>query len=469
MSSLKWMPLWRGILPCILFGYVLLCISLGGASVSPFARGCLNAIAALGTAALVATWPRTMELNYLRVPVLLVCSVTLIGALQCIPIPVSAWSQIPGREDIIQDLESLGATPSHLPLSLEVEATIASLGNGLIPVFVLILSARVGLRRLKRYVPVFLVGLGFLVTLQGLSQLLSGPGSFLYFYDDTNVGYPVGPFANVNHAGSFLLMMIPFTVFLFRESWRKIQVSDERIATAFFLCAVFLSLITGIVATGSLAVYSLVVPVIVLAMMGSKMRGAPVRGNSVVLTYSTLLLVVIGILIVSTSPISGQLGETASSASPTSRHSIWTDTIEAIRTHWFVGTGMSSFQTVITSFEDPEAVTSTYVVMAHNEYLQILLELGLPGAVLIIFALVWMLKRAYEVWFNQNSGSISPFRRTALIGIFIGLLHSLVDFPARTPAIACVLSLFLAIVLLPSDAGKRSDKRQSETPKHIEL
>ena len=85
-----------------LCAYIALCVVLGGAGREGlFMHGALQAIAALGLAALIATWPSSVRLENARTPILLLIGLGAIGLLQSIPLPSGVWTSLPGRSLIM--------------------------------------------------------------------------------------------------------------------------------------------------------------------------------------------------------------------------------------------------------------------------------------------------------------------------------------------------------------------------------
>jgi O-antigen ligase len=84
-----------------------------------------------------------------------------------------------------------------------------------------------------------------------------------------------------------------------------------------------------------------------------------------------------------------------------------------------------------------------YVIHAHNDYAELALETGLPGILLIIAILAWWGRAAWHAWIYSDRG---PYARAASIGSAAILVHSVVDFPLRTAAIAAVFAMCLALL-----------------------
>lgn len=106
------------------------------------------------------------------------------------------------------------------------------------------------------------------------------------------------------------------------------------------------------------------------------------------------------------------------------------------------GSGLGSFRSVYQLYEDPARVNDTYVRHAHNDYVELALETGLPGILLIVAFLAWWVRIASRAWRN-----VDAYARAASIASGAILLHSLVDFPLRTPAISALFAMCLSLLV----------------------
>jgi O-antigen ligase len=161
---------------------------------------------------------------------------------------------------------------------------------------------------------------------------------------------------------------------------------------------------------------------------------------------------------------SGKLGEHAAS-SVQSRADIFSTTLRATKDFMPFGSGLGSFQSVYPLYETPQEVTTTFVVHAHNEYAELALELGIAGIVLMLLFLAWWIIGVWRAWRTVEPG---PFARAASIASAAVLIHSLVDFPLRTAAIAACFGMCLAL-LADSRAAPPKEKTELRRKRHREF
>ena len=436
-----------------LCAYIALCVIFGGAGREGlFMHGVLQAIAALGLAALLATWPDHIRMENAKTPIVLLIALGTMGGLQSIPLPREIWMAIPGRSLIAEGYEVLGQSPPALPISLDVEDTLTTIGYVLTPLFIIALSLRIGMRRLRGILPWFLATLGVAAVIFGLLQVFDGRESMLYFYEFTSNGLPVGFFSNVNHQASLLLMMLPFALFLLSELSQDWSGADGNVALAILIVAIVFMLLVGIFGAGSVGGYAIIAPVLILAFLAS--RASSRKGMGRTMQLGLIGAFAIGVLLVASSPVLEGLGVTSFSDGDGSRYNIWQTTLRAIEDHWIFGTGLGTYESVIPLYEDPDTVTATFVAKAHNDFLQLVMETGIIGVAFIGVCLIWFLQRFISVWGTGRGGTTEALRKFAFISILAVALHSIVDYPARTPAIAAVLGLCLALVSIPDGRSK---------------
>ena len=113
-------------------------------------------------------------------------------------------------------------------------------------------------------------------------------------------------------------------------------------------------------------------------------------------------------------------------------------------------------------------VARTVVNHAHNDYLEIALELGLPGLVLVLLFALWWLRRSLAVW-REDSPFIASGRAGSVI-IGLVLMHSLVDYPIRSSAIAAIFAIGCAL-LVPGRVSSRVREapQERERGRHIKV
>ncbi|MEJ7775843.1 MAG: O-antigen ligase family protein [Sphingomicrobium sp.] len=428
-------------------GYLLLCLLLGGSAQGIWSKAILQIFAVVLIAWAVLFRPTEQLTGASKVFLGLVVLSVLLIILQLVPLPPEVWTKLQGRQAIEIGYSTLGQAPPWLPISVSPYETLATAWTLFPPLAILL-----GIIRLRAYEERWITGaliLGtFLSVLLGAIQTISG--SPWHLYEITSPG-AVGFFANRNHMGTLLLVAIPFTVALFASNHPQVRKQGHAAAMVAMGVGGFLVVSVGVIINGSLAVIALALPVIVFSALilpaGWRLRRLSLPAAAVALVGALAALTTI--------PIHADLASGSPSTSVESRQSIWQTTESAIADTFPTGTGLGSFQQVYALYEEPSAVESTYVNHVHNDYLEVTLETGLPGLLIMLFFLLWWTRQAFRVWQAPLS---SRFTRAATIASAAILAHSVVDYPLRTAALAAVFATSLGMIV------QRPQSRLSEGP-----
>jgi O-antigen ligase len=127
------------------------------------------------------------------------------------------------------------------------------------------------------------------------------------------------------------------------------------------------------------------------------------------------------------------------------RLSIWRGTVALIGEHPWLGTGFGTFPIAYTAVQN--TFLDQFVNHAHNDYLEIASDLGIPAAVGLTVSLGWILMRAVRA-FRDASRNIDRFFALGCVGSIVAiLLHSLVDFNLYIPANALIFASILGLAM----------------------
>lgn len=130
-----------------------------------------------------------------------------------------------------------------------------------------------------------------------------------------------------------------------------------------------------------------------------------------------------------------------------------------------VGSGLGTFVSVYALFEKPEdTMVNAYANHAHNDYLELWLETGIPGMALAGCFLAWFFARVVQIWkpSAHRSADIDVLlcRAAALSGLLI-LVHSFVDYPLRTSALMGLFAFICAVLADPPGNQRKASRKIS--------
>ncbi len=437
--------------------YVLLCLALGGSAQGIWSNAGLQllAIAIIAWSVLLRS-RRVLAGPTKSLFALLALAISLI-LVQLIPLPAAMWTALPGRDFVVEGFHLIGEPIPWLSLSLTSYATSTTALTLLPPMAVLSGMVLAGAYRSTWLAVSILLGT-FAGVLVGALQVGSADPytSPWYFYKTANFGSATGFFANSNHFGALLVVCIPILCALVRDLRDQANNSNGRLAVLLLGVAGGLVLSVGIMLNGSLAIVLLGPPIIAVSSLMLLGKGMRLGVSLTVLG----LLSVLAIFAVQATSLHDRL---RNASSLEERQRIWSNTIPAITDHLPLGSGLSSFPELYPRYENPQAVTRTFANHAHNDYLELALETGVPGILLIIAFLGWWWAQTRPIWRSQRT---SPYLQAATIVTAALLLHSVVDYPLRTAALSAIMAACLAIMAQPWTQNRASVKDLWQT-RHV--
>ncbi|WP_414901935.1 O-antigen ligase family protein [Sphingomonas flavalba] len=435
---MKWsagqLSFWLPVAAIAIF-FVMLMFGGGASRADAASQMLVRATAIMALAAVLVVFPRESWRD-LRTPFLLLAGLAGIMAIQLVPLPPDWWAALPGRGLYAEAAAVLGVEQPWRPVSLTPDLTLNSLLAVFPPLAAMVAAAWLG--RVRR--DWVLAGVVILVLVTGVMavfQFAEGPTSSLRLYRVSSFDTGTGLFANRNHNALLLALGIPLTLWSVFCRLENISSALLRWAIA---SATLVFLLVSIVVAGSrsgilLTGLGLGMGSLLLWREGVLSRidrrlllGGMVAGSAVVLL---VVLQVANLDRFKTDVISGD-----------ARIKLFSE-FSALGKQFFpVGSGFGSFDPVYRAVEKQDALAEIYMNHAHNDIIEIIIEGGALAGVLLILVLVIYGISCWSVWRAKKRGSVTiGLARLASIFIAMILLHSFVDYPARTPIIAALLAI----------------------------
>lgn len=123
-------------------------------------------------------------------------------------------------------------------------------------------------------------------------------------------------------------------------------------------------------------------------------------------------------------------------------------TIDALWALLPLGSGFGTFVPIFMIYEPDMYLERYFMNHAHNDYLEIFLEGGLPSVMIMLVFLFWLGRSSIALWFsNRTYGDNVQIGRTATLSIALLMIHSLLDYPLRTTALISVAALLTALIM----------------------
>lgn len=386
-------------------------------------------------------------LRQVRWPLLMLGLLALLMMAQLVPLPQSWWTALPGRDLYAVIGNDAGMEPIYRPLSLSPSRTLNSLLSLTVP-FATILILAVQGQAYQRKVFIVIAGAGAVSVVWAIAQVAGPAQGPLYTYNVTNNGFPVGPFANRNHLALLLAILLVLIGFFAR---RSLLSGTIRPFFAAALGAGALVVLALLLVAGSRAGLALA-PMAILAACSlvyggyRKVNPELTRKGKLVLGLAVAAgLGAIVILTVISSKATSLERLSSGDALADSRVERLPLILEMIEHHWLAGIGFGAFESVFKNYETIDVLTGKILNQAHSDWLQLVIEGGLPAACLVAAAVAWTIDKGLSaVGLRTGRFDAAGFTAVAVLGLVA--LASVVDYPLRTPIIMFICATCFTIL-----------------------
>lgn len=361
--------------------------------------------------------------------------------------------------------------PGSLPLTLSLSATSAAMLKWLAYGSVFFLAATFAPLSTRRtwttllFVTIFIVGFG--QAIYGLYLYLNQPDTLLWFKRSLSEGAVAGTYINRNHFACLMNMCIPVSAGLLAAQ-ANLRTSPRGPSTtmgdavfsnrSLFLYFLFLGLIVMVLALifsmSRMGQLSLVAAIVLAAMLYRMAagRGERSRHRFVPLT----LFMVFGLALLwgvwkGAEPVANRWQVLESEYEQ--RLDLWTSTSEVIRDFPLFGTGLGTYELANARYK-PQRFHALVLDHAHNDYLELLSEVGLIGFIFWLAFFLLCLISGVRAWSRHRSALSRCLGIGAFAAAAATLIHSLADFnlqiPANTMLLFLIMGLFWRVSNQPS-------------------
>jgi O-antigen ligase len=285
----------------------------------------------------------------------------------------------------------------------------------------------------------------FALSVLALAQFLTSPG-VIYWRVRPAVGWAFGPYVNHNHFAGLMEMLIPISAACLLS--RPPRSSARSVLWILLVLPLVSVLFSGSrAAAGVLLVEGLLLALLVASKSHREVRKGAIVWGCVVAGAALGMVLWIN---------SGHLpGRIMAVFQPdkylreevSDRVQLAKTAIRIVESHPNIGVGLGCFEYAFPEYAT--FVTNMHWTHVHDDYLEILTEVGLPGGLILVVALVFFFRlgfRHLEERFRHESGWIQVGATVACVGL---LFHSFLDFNLRISANAAWFVVCLAIAVHP--------------------
>lgn len=418
---------------------IALAIAVGGGGSAYGLRNLFVELAALLILALQRERVWVFARQAPRSLLLLVTLTIAVPLCQLVPLPASLWQSLPGREPAIAAFEIAGVSAQQwFPISLDRGRTLSALLALLAPLT--ILAVGWGMPSDEQYRLARFAAFAALAALAlGIVQLASGNSSAQLFAMTPKPDVLYATFANRNSTAAFLVIAL----LMLSGSPRFAGPAGLPVAVA---GGALLGL--GVILTQSrsgmvllaLALGFILLRTFLTLLARSKGGDGTPRPALVASLLAAMLMVAAAL---GSAALGGRAADSLSrfGDTQTDRPHMWEDGAFAAGEYWPIGSGMGTFDEVFQLHESLEYVTPRRAGRVHSDVLEIVIEAGIAGPLLV---LGWL------IWAAQASLRAPPhWRWTALgagTGVLALLLQSLLDYPLRNQTLLCFAGLLILLL-----------------------
>lgn len=446
----------RPSLPFILFCVFLVVLWIAGGAARSDVLG-QAAVRLVATLALVVMllFGQLPEIGRARPVWWLLGAAIALAAIQLIPLPPGLWQALPGRQMFAA--ATAGQPPVWRPLAIVPGAAFNALAALIVPLATLVMAS--GVRQEERaLLPGAVLVMIVASNLFGLMQL-SGSGFNNPFINES-VGEMSGSFANRNHYALFLALgclLVPVWVFAGRHRSRRRATAGVGLVLLFLLTILVSGSRAGLLLGGLALLASLLAA---RESIGRELRRAP--RWAVPALIGAVLLLVAGFILLSIAADRAEAirriieidpgQDMRSRAFPT----VW----GMLREYFPFGAGLGGFDPIFRMHEPMALLKLTYFNHAHNDLVEVVLDAGVPGLLLLLVAFGWATRAGIHAW-RDCTGANPMLPRVGAAILLLIALASVFDYPARTPTMMMII--VMAALWLQGDGRPQSGRALPRT------
>lgn len=456
----------------------------------------LSAAVLMSVGALRAITERRAAVGSLT-PMVLAGFACLLVLIQLVPLPSSVLSVVtPVQQEVFQNWPSLSSvlsTPSEWK-TISLTPHLTASGLALASAYFMLIGGLWFYLHSARQVNwlLWLIAVATAcMALVGLSQLLFGNGKFLWLFENPmrSAEWPAkGTFTNQNHFAGFLTLGVGCCLYQALGT-RKLSKSPSRpkrrkssqssfatprgdsealTPTEKVWAGMTIVVLLAAVLSFSRGGIAAMIVAIMVSCFGFRSR-LPALSR---LLVPAIAFCILGLIAFGSDAFTARWDRLVTSSSlsdvSTGRIALWNSILEASPSFAFAGAGAGSHAEVypLWMVEDFGKRFSH----AENGYLQVLLEMGVPGLLLIAIVLIVVLRKCF-----RGLSTVDRHAQTVwlicLAGVLASLFHSLTDFVWYIPACMLVTLMLLVILFRSAELHLQTqhDIPESKMPRVVPL
>ncbi|GAK54785.1 O-antigen polymerase involved in exopolysaccharide biosynthesis [Candidatus Vecturithrix granuli] len=298
-----------------------------------------------------------------------------------------------------------------------------------------------------------IIGLAFIILLVGSGESLFGLFQYLQGattvlgYETPNIGTVNATYFNHNHFAGFLILVIPIALGLLFGAAHL-----EKKFFVFILLALLGATLVLTLSRGGLLSFFLS-----SGFFGFCLSIKHIQHSDSWRKYLVVLLVLmicIGFYVawIGISPIAHRsLFETffpnRMTVEEEIRFQLWKNALPLIKEFPLFGSGLGTFHDVFLRYRPESLAQERQAFHAHNDYLELLIEMGIPGLLLALWAMSRVYHYVLASYFQTKDPLLASLALGGLTSCTAIWIHSFFDFNLQIPANALLFYIILAMTI----------------------
>jgi putative inorganic carbon (HCO3(-)) transporter len=288
-----------------------------------------------------------------------------------------------------------------------------------------------------------IVGLAFIIVLIGSGESLFGLFQYLQGaktvlgYATPNIGTVNATYFSHNHFAGFLNMIIPIALGLLAGSANLEKKFFLFLLTGLMGAAFILTLSRG----GFLS-FVLASGIFLICFLLKKKSSFRKTSSLRSLTLAILLLVIfiigyvkwIGISPIAHRSLTKTFFPTEETVQQEIRFALWKSGLALVKEFPIFGSGLGTFEYVFLRYRPDELPQGMQAFHAHNDYLELLIETGFPGLLIVLWAIIRFVRYVLKGYFQQRDPVLAPLALGGLTACTAMFIHSFFDFNLQIPS-----------------------------------
>lgn len=358
---------------------------------------------------------------------------------QLVPLPISFIGLISGKAaHLYEKLIPPVVSGTFFSLSISPNITIAELFKVFTYMGIFFLTInKIETKRQFDYTLNAIIFFGVFISIFGIIQKHSYSGKVYWFDTSGSAITPFGPFVYRNNFSGYINMIIPLTLGYFLTDIP----SSKKAIYGLCMWIMFSALLLSLSRSGIL-IYVLVLAGMLL--LSRLRRSLKHKVKTVAVCFSLVFFLTVFFIDfkdVLKRFINLSQNETLMTFG---RGYSWWDILRLWRDFPLLGTGLGTFGNISSMYKTtPVQAMFSY---AHNDYLQLLSEVGLIGFICVFLFFFFYFKRVSKMWLRRHNSYVVSLVLAGSASIFGVLAYSFLDFNLHIPANALLFFVIMGLV-----------------------